>query len=101
MSDKSASRTREAGLRFLMKMLPEDLIKAAPAMIEKHIAQKLRDVLPEPGEAGACYLIAPQPGEKIKIMLVTMDNEGGIRRIVSILETAELFNAIMTCIKDI
>ncbi len=101
MSEKAEKRTREAGLRFLLKMLPADMIKTAPEHLERYLLDRIRDVEPHEGEAGACYLIAPQSDGAMKIMLVTLDEESSVARIVNTYRLSELFDKIIDGMKSI
>lgn len=99
---KNDSRLRNAGLRMALKLIPQDMLDQAPATIEKYLLGQLADVEPMQGEAGTCYLLAQdhQTGA-LRLMLVTLDEESRVSRIVNAQSLSELFNQILEGIKEL
>ena len=95
-------RLRNAGLRMALKLIPPDLLDQAPATLEKYLLDQLRDVEPERHEAGTVYLIAPddQTGG-LHLMLVTLDEQCAVSRVVKKMTLSELFNQILNGIKEL
>ena len=69
MSDESKLRT--AGLRMALKLIPDDMMKAAPAHLEKFLIEQLAQVEPESGEAGTVFMVAPQMDGSIAVFTIT------------------------------
>jgi len=95
------NRIRNAGLRMALKLLPPDLLAAAPQHLENYLADQLKKVEPESGEAGACYLISPQPDGSLKVMTVTLDEGATVRRIVGSTTIQEIFASILEGMKGL
>lgn len=96
------NRIRAAGVRMALKLLPPDLLDQAPATLEKYLLNKLADVEPERNEAGTCYLIAPNNTTgALRIMLVTLDEQSAVNRIVKETSLSELFREILEGMKEI
>ena len=100
------NRLRNAGLRMAMKLIPGDLIDKAPATLEKYLFNQLAEVEPDRHEASACYLIAPDdastgsvPGG-LRIMLVTLDEQCAVSRVIKKTTMSELFRQILDEMKD-
>ncbi len=99
MSDESKLRT--AGLRMALKLIPDDLMKAAPAHLEKFLIEQLAKEEPEEGEAGTVFLVAPQMDGSIAVFTVTLDEENRIRREIRKTTMAELFGQIVKNLKEL
>ena len=95
-------RLRNAGLRMAMKLIPQDLLEQAPATLEKFLLNQLADVEPERHEAGTCYLIAPDDTTgALRLMLVTLDEQCAVSRVIKTQTISELFNQILNGIKEL
>lgn len=95
------SRIRGAGLRMAMKLIPQDLLDQAPATLEKYLLNQLADVEPERHESTACYLIAPDDTDGgLRIMLVILDEQCTVTRIVKKTTLGELFRQILNEAKE-
>lgn len=100
--DKNETRLRNAGLRMAMKLIPEDLMLQAPATLEKYLLNQLTDVEPFQNEAGACYLIAPDNNTgALLVMLVALDEQSTVTRVVKKQTISELFRQIIEGIKEL
>ena len=98
---ENEKRLRHAGLRMALKLIPPDLLDQAPATLEKYLLNQLADVDPERHEAGACYLIAPNNTTgALRIMLVTLDEQNAVSRIVKETTMSELFRQILDGMKE-
>lgn len=96
------AKLKAAGLRMALKMLPPDLLKAAPQHLENFLKQRLADVEPERHEAGACYLIAPDTKDgHLRVMTVTLDEQNAVSRIVSETTLEEIFASILDNMKEL
>ena len=96
------SRIRNAGLRMALKLIPSDLMQQAPATLERYLADQLLEVSPHLNESGACYLISPDDRTgALRLMLVTLDEECRVSRIIKEMTIAELFNKILDGIKEL
>lgn len=95
-------RLKAAGLRMALKLLPPDVLAQAPAKLEAHFAERLRNVSPHEGEAGACYLIAPHAHDgHLRVMTVALDEQNAVSRIVSETTLDEIFKAILDNMKEL
>lgn len=96
------SKLKTAGLRMALKLLPPDLLNAAPQHLENYLMERLKQVEPERHEAGACYLIAPDNKTgRLRIMTVTLDEQNAVSRIVSETDLNELFRSILDNMKNL
>ena len=96
------SKLKAAGLRMALKLLPPDLLKAAPQHLENFLKQRLADVEPDRHEAGACYLIAPDTKDgHLRVMTVALDEQNVVSRIVSETTLAEIFASILDNMKEL
>lgn len=94
-------RIRNAGLRMALKLIPQDLLDKAPATLERYLLNQLTDVEPERHEVSACYLIAPDETDGgLRIMLVTLDEQCAVSRIVKKTTMSELFRQILDEMKE-
>ena len=94
-------RIRNAGLRMALKLIPQDMLDQAPATLERYLLNQLTDVEPERHEVGACYLIAPDDTDGgLRIMLVTLDEQCAVSRIVKKTTMTELFRQILDEMKE-
>ena len=95
------NRIRNAGLRMALKLMPPDLLNAAPKHLESFLMERLRQVEPKRHEAGACYVIAPDDKDGgLRIMLCTMDEQCAVSRIVKKTTFSELFRQILGEMKE-
>ena len=95
-------RLKAAGLRMALKLLPPDLLNAAPQHLENYLKQRLEQVEPERHEAGACYLIAPHAKDgHLRVMTVALDEQNAVSRIVSETTLDEIFKAILDNMKEL
>lgn len=94
-SKNNESKLKAAGLRMALKLLPPDILNQAPAKLEEYLKERLRQVEPEEGEAGTCYLIAPQADGGLAVLTVTLDEQNTVRRVVSQTTIGEIFTAII------
>ena len=94
--NQNETRLKTAGLRMALKLLPTDLLNAAPRHLENYLKQRLEQVEPERDEAGACYLIAPcaQDGH-LRVMTVALDEQNAVSRIVSETTLDKIFTSIL------
>ena len=100
--NKNDNRLRNAGLRMALKLLPPDLLNAAPQHLENFLRQRLADVDPERHEAGSCFLIAPNAQDgHLRVMTVTLDEQNAVSRIVSETTLEEIFKAILDNMKEL
>lgn len=96
------AKLKSAGLRMALKLLPPDLLKAAPQHLESYLKQRLADVEPERHEAGACYLIAPHAKDgHLRVMTVTLDEQNAVSRIVEETNFAQIFQSILQNMQDL
>lgn len=95
------NRIRNAGLRMALKLLPDDLLAAAPRHLEGYLNDQLMKVEPEEGESGACFLIAPQPDGSLKALTVTLDEKSTVRRVVGSTTIQEIFRSILEGMKEL
>lgn len=104
MADKpktNESRIKNAGLRMALKLIPDDLLQQAPATLERYLIDQLLEVSPNTNESGACYLISPDDHTgALRLMLVTLDEECRVSRIIKTMTISELFRKILDGIKD-
>ena len=85
-----------------LKLIPQDMLDQAPATLEKYLLGQLADVEPERHEASACYLIAPDDTTgALRLMLVTLDEQCAVSRIIKKQTISELFNQILNGIKEL
>ena len=98
---RNESKLKSAGLRMALKLLPPDLLNAAPQHLENYLKQRLQQVEPERHEAGACYLIAPRNDGPLRVMTVTLDEQNAVSRIVSETTLDEIFKAILDNMKEL
>ena len=102
MMASNESKLKAAGLRMALKLLPPDLLKAAPQHLESYLKQRLADVEPDRHEAGACYLIAPHAkGGHLRVMTVALDEQNAVSRIVSETTLEEIFASILDNMKEL
>lgn len=95
------NRLRSAGLRMAMKLIPQDLIDKAPATLEKHLLNQLTEVEPDRHEVNACYLIAPDDAAGgLRIMIVTLDEQCAVSRVIKKTTMSELFRQILDEMKE-
>ena len=96
------SKLKAAGLRMALKLLPPDLLNAAPQHLENYLRQRLEQVEPERHEAGACYLIAPHSQDgHLRVMTVALDEQNAVSRIVSETTLEEIFASILENMKEL
>lgn len=96
------SKLKAAGLRMALKLLPPDVLAAAPARLEEYLKQRLEQVEPERHEAGACFLIAPHAHDgHLRVMTVALDEQNAVSRIVSETTLDEIFKAILDNMKEL
>ena len=96
------AKLKSAGLRMALKLLPPDLLKAAPQHLENFLKARLADVDPERHEDGACYLIAPHAQDgHLRVMTVTLDEQNAVSRIVSETTLEEIFASILDNMKEL
>ena len=99
--NQNETRIRNAGLRMALKLIPEELMQKAPATLEKYLSDQLLEVSPNLNESGACYLISPDARTgALRLMLVTLDEECRISRIVKEMTIADLFNKILGGLRE-
>lgn len=96
------AKLKSAGIRMALKLMPPDLLKAAPQHLENFLKARLADVDPERHELGACYLIAPHAQDgHLRVMTVTLDEQNSVSRIVSETTLEEIFKAILDNMKEL
>lgn len=96
------SKLKAAGLRMVLKLLPPDLLNAAPQHLENYLKQRLEQVEPERHEAGACFLIAPHAQDgHLRVMTVALDEQNSVSRIVSETTLEEIFASILDNMKEL
>ena len=96
------SKLKTAGLRMALKLLPPDLLNAAPQHLENYLMERLKQVEPERHEAGACYLIAPDNKTgRLRIRTVAIDEQNAVSRIIEETDFNELFQAILKNFQDL
>ncbi len=101
-SKNNESKLKSAGLRMALKLLPPDLLKAAPQHLENFLKQRLAEVEPERHEAGACFLIAPDTKDgHLRVMTVALDEQNAVSRIVSETTLEEIFASILDNMKEL
>lgn len=98
---KSENRLRNAGIRMALKLLPDDMLAAAPAHLEKYLNERLAAVELEPGEAGTVILIAPQDDGSTSVLTVTLDEANTVRRVVEKTDIAAIFRGILDNLKEL
>lgn len=90
------SKLKTAGLRMALKLLPPDILEAAPRKLEEFLTERLRQVEPVAGEAGTGYLIIPAQDGQLSVHTATFDEQNTVQRIVSTTTLTEIFNAILS-----
>lgn len=90
------NKLKTAGLRMALKLLPPDILEAAPKKLEDYLVERLRNVEPEAGEAGSGYLIIPTPDGTLSVHTATFDEQNTVKRIVATTTLSEIFNAILS-----
>ena len=90
------NKLKTAWLRMAMKLLPPDILEAAPRKLEEFLTERLRQVEPIDGEAGTGYLIIPTPDGTLSVHTATFDEQNTVQRIVSTTTLSEIFNAILS-----
>lgn len=98
---ENETRIRKAGLRMAMKLIPPELLNAAPQHLEQFLRERLAQVEPEGNEVGSCFLIVPKPDNTLSVMTVTLDEQNTVCRIVSETTIAEIFGAILNNMKEL
>lgn len=99
--DKNETRLKAAGIRMALKLMPPDLLQAAPLHLEAFLKTRLADVEPDRHEAGACFLIAPDTKDgHLRVMTVTIDEQNAVSRIASETTISEIFKAILDNMKE-
>lgn len=98
---ENGNRVRNAGVRMALKLLPDDMLSEAPRHLEAYLQEQLRQVEPETGEAGACYLMAPQADGSLKIMIVTLDESSAVRRVVRTTTLDDIFRSILEVMRQL
>ena len=100
--DRNETRLKAAGIRMALKLMPPDLLQAAPLHLEAFLKTRLADVEPDRHEAGACFLIAPDANDgHLRVMTVTLDEQNAVSRIVSETTLEEIFKAILDNMKEL
>lgn len=100
--DRNETRLKAAGIRMALKLMPPDLLQAAPLHLEAFLKTRLADVEPDRHEAGACFLIAPDTKDgHLRVMTVTLDEQNAVSRIVSETTLAEIFKSILENMKEL
>ena len=95
------SRLKSAGLRMALKLIPQDLLDQAPATLEKYLLTELMAVEPERHESSSCYLIAPDDKDGgLRLMLVTLDEQCAVSRVIKKTTLSELFRQILEGMKE-
>lgn len=101
-NNQNEKKLRNAGLRMALKLIPKELLDQAPAQLEKFLLGQLTDVEPIQTESGACYLLAPDNNTgALRLMLVTLDEESRVSRIIKQQTLSELFNQILDGLKEL
>ena len=100
-SKNNETRLKTAGLRMALKLMPPDLLNAAPKHLEDFLKERLKQVEPERHEAGACFLIAPQKDGTLSVMTVTLDEQNAFSRIVERTTIGEIFASILDNMKEL
>ena len=94
-------KIKAAGIRMALKMLPKDIMDAAPRHLETALTERLQKESPCQGEAGICYLLTPDDGGHIKVLLVGMDEQNTVTRVVAASDLAEIFTTMLDNLKNI
>ena len=85
-----------------LKLLPPDLLQAAPLHLEAFLKTRLADVEPDRHEAGACFLIAPDTKDgHLRVMTVTLDEQNAVSRVVQRTSIGEIFASIIDNMKEL
>lgn len=95
------SRLKSAGLRMAIKLLPPDLLSKAPKLLESYLMERLSHVEPERNEAGACYMIVPQPDGRLVVMTVTLDEQNTVSRVVDRTDINVIFQSLLNNLKEL
>lgn len=96
------TRLKSAGIRMALKLLPPDLLQAAPLHLEAFLKTRLADVEPDRHEAGACFLIAPDTKDgHLRVMTVTLDEQNAVSRVVQRTSIGEIFASIIDNMKEL
>lgn len=93
------SKLKTRGLKMALSLIPDDMKAAAPKALEEYLQGRLREVEPMTGEAGAAYLMVPQSDDTLRIMLVCLDENSTVTRIVSQTSLADICSKIMDGLK--
>ena len=100
--DRNETRLKAAGIRMALKLLPPDLLQAAPLHLEAFLKTRLADVEPDRHEAGACFLIAPDTKDgHLRVMTVTLDEQNAVSRVVQRTSIGEIFASIIDNMKEL
>lgn len=100
MSDNQ-SRIRSAGLRMALKLIPDDLLQQAPALLERYLNDRLSHVEPEQGEAGTVFMIAPQADGTLAVITATLDEGNTVRRVVEKTDLSKIFKQLLDNLKEL
>lgn len=92
-------KLKARAVKMAVKLIPDSLMESVPKHLEEFLNDRLKAVSPETGEAGAVYMMVPQPDNSMKILLVTLDESSAVRRVVSQTTMAEIFAQIMDGLK--
>ena len=96
------TRIRNAGLRMALKLIPQDMLDQAPATLEKYLLNQLAEVDEQRHETEACYLLAQDKTDGgLRLMLVTMNEDCAVERIVKKTTLSELFRSILGEMKEL
>lgn len=95
------NKLKAAGLRMALKLLPADVLDAAPAKLESYLTERLSRVEPTQDEAGTVFMIAPQADGSVVVLTVTLDEQNTIKRIVDRTDLTTIFHAILDQMKDL
>ncbi len=98
MAEKS-DRLKSSMLRMALKAIPDDMLKSAPAHLERYLNEKLQSVEPEGGEASAAFLITPQRDGTLAVITVTLDENNKVSRIIAHTDIPEIFQQIIDNLK--
>lgn len=99
--DRNETKLKAAGIRMALKLLPTDLLQKAPEHLENFLKERLEQVKLEAGEQGACYIIAPHPGDgHMRVITCTLDYHNTVKRLVSETTIAEIFASILENMKE-
>ena len=83
-------KLKSAGMRMVLKLLPNNLLAQAPAMFEQALNAKLQEVAPAEGEAGVCFLLMPDEQAHMQVLTVALNEQNTVTRVAAKISLADI-----------